>query len=410
MNRSDRRIRVAVCATHPIQYQAPLWRALAARPGLQVHVFFGSDLSVRGYRDREFGVDVKWDVPLTAGYEHTFLSRDPTLQHLTFRRPRARGLARALGEFGADVALVNAYNGLFWVDCILTARLLGIPLVMRHEASDVAMQRSPLQSGIRDALLRVLYAQISVFAAIGTEARRHLRRLGVPASRIGSAPYCVDTDMLEKQVQEWRPRRQEVRMSLGIAPEDFVLLFSGKLIEKKQPLLIPEAVRRLPPALQKRMHLIVVGDGEQRAEMEAASRAVFGARLHLAGFVNQSELGRWYTAADCLVLPSKRGAGETWGLVVNEALQFGIPAIVSDGVGCGADLVGSKTGAVFCSESAVSFSDAMFRLMDQATKYETTLQEHCWQKVSEFSLAVATAGLAETFGSVRNRTENSMIL
>ena len=65
-----------------------------------------------------------------------------------------------------------------------------------------------------------------------------------------------------------------------------------------------------------------------------------------AGFLNQSEIPKAYVAADCLVLPSD--SGETWGLVVNEAMACGIPAIVSDHVGCGPDLViEGETGGVF---------------------------------------------------------------
>lgn len=71
-----RRIRLAIFATHPIQYQAPVWRSLAMDDGLEVMVFFATDMSVRGYRDVEFGTKVKWDVPLTEGYPHVFLSTD----------------------------------------------------------------------------------------------------------------------------------------------------------------------------------------------------------------------------------------------------------------------------------------------------------------------------------------------
>jgi glycosyltransferase involved in cell wall biosynthesis len=56
----------------------------------------------------------------------------------------------------------------------------------------------------------------------------------------------------------------------------------------------------------------------------------------ITGFLNQTEIPAAYVAADCLVLPSD--AGETWGLVVNEALACGLPAIVSDRCGCAEDL------------------------------------------------------------------------
>lgn len=392
----ERALRVAVLATHPIQYQAPLWRSLALRPDLKLHVFFGCDISVRGYRDEGFGVKVQWDVPLLAGYEHTFLSRDPTLESISFWSPRAQNLRRYLRAFFPDVVLLNAYHSMFWIGALLQARFLGLPVVLRHEASDAATSRSSRKAFVRDLALRGFYSQVARFAAIGTEARRHLGRLGIPADRIGSAPYCIDSVAVEAQVGQWLPRRDELRAKLGIGAGDVALIFSGKLISKKQPLLIFDALMALPSAKRQKIHLLVMGDGELRAEVERRGREVLGARFHPAGFVNQSEMGRWYAAADCLVLPSQKGAGETWGLVVNEALQFGLPAVVSDGVGCHPDLVAPATGRVFRSGSADDLARALNEVMSRLLGNRAATAAACRERVGRFSLGLAEKGLAET--------------
>ncbi len=92
-------------------------------------------------------------------------------------------------------------------------------------------------------------------------------------------------------------------------------------------------------------HLVFVGDGELRQELEATAVASgAGKRIHFAGFVNQRELPRLYGAADVLVQASR----ETWGLTVNEAMACGTPAIVAAGTGCSKDLVhADQTGWVF---------------------------------------------------------------
>ena len=392
----ERALRVAVLATHPIQYQAPLWRALALRPDLKLHVFFGSDISVRGYRDEGFGVKVQWDVPLLAGYEHTFLSQDLALHRISFWEPWAKNLRKHLHVFSPDVVLLTAYNSVFWIGALLQARLLGLPVVLRHEASDAASSRSSCKAFVRDLALRGFYSQIARFAAIGTEARQHLGRLGIPADRIGWAPYCVDSVQVEAQVGQWLPRRDELRAKLGIGAGDVALIFSGKLIPKKQPLLILDAIEGLSPSRRQRIHLIVMGDGELRADVERKGRQVLGARFHQAGFVNQSEMGQWYAAADCLVLPSKKGAGETWGLVVNEALQFGLPAVVSDGVGCHPDLVGPATGRVFRSGSADDLARALSETMSSLLGNRAATAAACRERVGLFSLGMAERGLTES--------------
>lgn len=105
------------------------------------------------------------------------------------------------------------------------------------------------------------------------------------------------------------------------------------------------------------MHLLVVGDGELRQlAMAQANRSRLP--VTFAGFLNQSHMARAYTAADCLVLPSDHG--ETWGLVVNEAMACGLPAIVSDRVGCGQDLVvEGVTGFTFPFANVARLADLM---------------------------------------------------
>ncbi len=109
------------------------------------------------------------------------------------------------------------------------------------------------------------------------------------------------------------------------------MLYVAKLIPKKAPLVLLEAFARVRE--RHRCALLFVGEGELRPELEAAA----GPDVHLAGFLNQSELPEAYVAADVFCLPSV--LHETWGLVVNEALNFGLPVVVSDKVGCAADLV-----------------------------------------------------------------------
>lgn len=358
----DRAIRLAVFCTHPIQYQVPLWRALAASPLLHVEVFYATDMSIRGYRDTGFGTTVKWDVPLTDGYAHTFLSRDPQIQRVTPWHPGAGWLGSLLDRFQPDVALITAYGGRFWLEVILQLRLRGVPVVLRHEASDTAAGRGAVRHLLRDLCLRVLYSQISGFGAIGTAAKRHLNRLGVSAARVVDTPYCVDSDLLEAQARRWLPQRPFLRAALGVAAEDCIFLFSGKLVPKKAPLLLLRALGNLRPESLRRVHLLVLGDGEQRGMVEAEGRRLLGERCHVLGFINQSELGRYYASADCLVLPSEAAAGETWGLVVNEALHFGLPVIASDGVGCHPDLIPDRrTGQVFPSGDA----SALARHLDE---------------------------------------------
>ncbi|HEX9659092.1 MAG TPA: glycosyltransferase family 4 protein [Rhodothermales bacterium] len=394
-----------MCTTHPIQYQAPLWRALAGRRGFRVKVFFGCDMSVRGYRDTGFGSAVKWDVPLTEGYDSEFLSSDPDIHHVGFMKPDGRGLEAALRRFAPNVTLVTAYNGAFYLRALRAARKLGSSVVMRHEATDSAFDRGFLKSRIRDFVLRAVYSRVDRFAAIGTNAERHLLRLGVRRERIGRSPYCVDSDFVAAQMALWGPRRLELRAELEICPNDTALLFSGKLISKKDPLLIAAALQQLPSHERLQTHVIIAGAGELRASLEVGLRKVIGNRAHFLGFLNQSEIGRAYATADYLILPSKRGAGETWGLVVNEAMQFGVPAIVSNAVGCSPDLiVHGETGWVFPAGDSDTLAEVLRPLIAEFPKGSGTLSDSAQRRVARFSLGQAVDGLVATIDAAARQS------
>jgi glycosyltransferase involved in cell wall biosynthesis len=314
---------------------------------------------------------------------------------VNFWVPGGNGLFARLKAFGPDVVLLTAYRGLYHLAALRAAHQLGARIIMRHEASDVAEARSFLKERARDWLLRRLYARVDRFAVIGLEARRHLVRIGVPIARVGWAPYCVDSDFMARQTDLWLPQRDRLRVDLGVQPGDTVLVFSGKLTPKKNPLLITAALAALSPVEREKVHLVVAGDGELRGELEQSARPLLGARLHLLGFLNQSQIGQAYAAGDALILPSVRGAGETWGLVVNEAMQFRLPAIVSDGVGCHPDLITvGRTGFLFTSGDAAGLAQAIRTFLALPGAVRGILAASAEEQVRAYSIEAAADGLA----------------
>jgi len=183
---------------------------------------------------------------------------------------------------------------------------------------------------------RRLFAQVDRFLCIGTANRRFYQRYGVPADRLASAPYCVDNDRFATAAVAARPERAQWRAHWSIAPEAFVVLFCGKLIAKKNPADLVAAAGSVPMLAGRPVHVLFAGDGALAADLRTRLNGPGQPHGTITGFLNQSEIPRAFAAADCLVLPS--GYGETWGLVVNEALASGLDVIVSDHCGCAEDL------------------------------------------------------------------------
>lgn len=204
----------------------------------------------------------------------------------------------------------------------------------------------------------------------------------------------MDTRLLERQAAEYIPQREQIRAELGFNSQQTVFIYSGKLIPKKDPLILARALQSLPGGERQQMGLIVVGDGELRQEFERECQAALAGQLKMVGFVNQSEIGRYYAASDCLVLPSVWG--ETWGLVVNEAMQFGVPVIVSNRVGCHRDLVvEGLTGQVFEAGDSAQLEQCLIKMRRLGMDERLAMAEACRRGISGYSTYEAVNGIKE---------------
>lgn len=315
--------RLAILTTHPIQYQAPLWQAMVRDGRIEPMVFFERDLGVKGAAyDPEFGKEIRWDIPLLEGYNHVFLAGPFHLAKLIF-----------LGGF--DALLVHGWNSPLTWFAIFTAKLRGVRVFMRAESPwKQEVLKPKWKRAVKHALLRPLFALIKAFLCIGEENHRFYLAYGVPARKLFAVPYAVDNGRFMARADDLLSKKGEIRGNLGIAGSAFTVLFVGKFIPKKRPmdLLKAYALAGIPEKA-----LILVGEGEFKYILQEYAGEKSLPNVIFPGFKNQTELPEYYAAADVFVLPS--GEGETWGLVVNEAMCFGLPVILSDMVGSSADLV-----------------------------------------------------------------------
>jgi len=383
--------KLAVLATHPVQYQCPLWATLADKPAVLLKVFFGSDFSIRGYSDGGFGRRIQWGQQLLAGFDYAFTGN--AAWHPVFLRASKR-LYAELEAYQPTDLLLNAYVPLFYWQGLRWARKNGVRVLFRGDTTDSDRDRGPGTRLARNLILDLFYSRVDVFCAVGLHSRAHYLDRGIEPRRIRESPFCVDSVAFEKQFERSRWRRGELRGSLGLKKSDFVLVFSGKLISKKDPLTLIHAVSGLPSVNSRPLKLVIMGDGPLRQQCKSLATADCGGRVLFLGFKGQDDLGDVYGAADALVLPSIQS--ETWGLVVNEALQFGLPCIVSDRVGCKDDLVlQGVTGETFPHGDIKGLRAAIVRLGLWLDGRRAQVADQCRRAVSGYSLDSAASGIVD---------------
>ncbi len=390
--------RVAFVTSHPIQYQVPVFRCLAAAADLQFIVLFATlpDAAAQG---AGFGVAFEWDIPLLEGYDYRVLrnvSSSPGVTH--FRGCDTPEIESVLRELRIDVVIVNGWVVKTCLQTLRAAKRIGIPCIVRGEANN--LRRRPWWKRL---LQRLLVHRYDAVLPIGRANREFYRNLGISSLKMFDAPYCIENQRFARAAAAAEPRRSDLRSHWKIPDGATCFLSCGKFESKKHPVELLEAFLRVcRNTVQSNggsaaLHLLMVGDGEFKSRCEAlvadflASQDSSSSPVTFTGFLNQSQIVDAYVAADILVLPSD--SGETWGLVVNEAMACGRPAIVSDLVGCAADLIRvGETGWVFPYGDWPALEQLMRRLLLEHPDLEA-IGRRCQAAIRDYSPEIAAQGI-----------------
>jgi glycosyltransferase involved in cell wall biosynthesis len=321
-----RKQRVAIVASHVIQYQDPFFRLLAQEPALDVTVLFCSDEGASVYRDVDMGTSLRWDLDLLHGYRHQFLRN----------RGRGNGFFRLLNpELAVAIArghydAVVFMTGWAWASAWLgfaACWLLRVPFLLFGDSSFVPEERS-IRARLRSGILRALFGLTSGFLISGAFNADYYAHYGADRRRFFPMPWAIDNDRFFAESRFAPGERDALRKRYGIAPDRMVILFSAKLIERKDPRTLLAAFAAMKHRDQAA--LVFMGDGVLRPELESMVAEQGLRDVHFIGFVNQTEIPKHYAMSDVFVLPS---AFDPRATVINEAMASGLPVILTDRCG-----------------------------------------------------------------------------
>ncbi|HLG14348.1 MAG TPA: glycosyltransferase family 4 protein [Blastocatellia bacterium] len=395
---------LAIVTTHPVQYQAPWFRRLAA--SMDIEVLYAHRQDATGQAEAGFGVEFDWDTPLLEGYPFQWLrnvARSPTVK--TFGGCDTPDLYEMLHPRRFDACLILGWNRKCYLQAAAACWRNGLPLLVRGD-SQLETRRSQMVRLIKSVPYHLLLPRCSAHLYVGHRNRAYLERFGVPQAKLFFCPHSVDNAYFQSGAERARLDRtcQRLRRSLGIGPNDFVALFVGKLIEKKRAADFIRACGSVEATIScSRLHGVLVGDGPLRGQLEELARP-WVSRIHFTGFRNQSELPTWYASADALVVCSD--SEETWGLVVNEAMACGVPAVVSEAVGCSPDLIeAGRTGYTYPLGDIKAMA-ACLTSLDRAVQLDSAeLRRGLSEKMAVYSFDRATQGLEAALETVCRRRQ-----
>jgi len=372
--------RVAVVTSHPNRQQAGWFRALPQVVDLEVF-----------YCHRPHDTAER----LLDGYAHTWLENVSATADLSqFAGCDTPEIANRLKQGRFDACVVSGWYLKSYVQAIRACAQCGIPVLARGD-SQMKTPRTTARTAATYLPYRWFLNRIDAHLYVGIANRTYLRSYGVPDSKLFFAPHCIDNEHFTREADEaWQNgERQRLRGSIGAASSTIVVLLVGDLVASARG---ADFVRALAGRPAREMIGVVIGDGEQRHELEALATDV-NAPVRFQGCRSPREFPRWYAACDAIVLPSE---SEPWGLVINEAMACGLPAIVSDRVGCADDLVTPDTGIVFPAGDVERLRRAMGSVAEAVRVRRSEIEKAVTAAVRRYSAEVACAGLLQALTKI----------
>jgi len=339
-------IRALFVGTHPVQYSAPIFRLLAQDPRFEIQVAYCSLQGAESQFDPDFGIDVKWDVPLLEGYPWVLVpNRSPFPRLGSLFGLFNPGIWQLIsnGKFDAVILYTGYACATFWI-AIAAAKWNRVPVLFGTDATTLhPLDHKSWKLPLKRFLLPVVFRIADVVIVPSEASRQFILRMGIPGSRVVLTPFVVDNSWWRQRAAE--VDRRAVRQEWGIPEESVVALFCAKLQPWKRP---EDALRAFAKANVKGTYLVFAGDGPLRARLEATAKSLGVAeQTRFLGFVNQTSLPSVYKSADLFVLPSEYDACP---VVVCEAMLCGCPVVLSDEIRGRFDLVKSgETGFIFPS-------------------------------------------------------------
>lgn len=365
VNARDRtsRPKLAVFFSHPTQHHSAMFQYLAKSKDLDLHVFYYDPGSMGGMFDPGYRTDAAWDVDLTRGTDSRVLSNLLRGREVNPFRQVNPGAVLAMLTGSFDAVLLSGYaspsNWLVWTMAQFTRSA-----VLYQSDTNVLDMRRKRASRIKDSLRKIFFRGVSHFLVAGDHNREAYRTFGVTDRKMVWCPIPVDVARYnEARTDSALPRKlQELRDRYSIPEGTRVVGFCGKLIERKRPQDLIDALRIVA---RGDTYGLLIGSGEMEQELRAALKP--DDRIVITGFVNQSEIPYHMLLADVGVVSSE---WDPHPLVTTEFAMCGRPIIVSNYCGVWGEhdiLRDGENGFLYECRDTLALANHISRLLQDET-------------------------------------------
>ncbi|ALG68712.1 glycosyltransferase family 4 protein [Beggiatoa leptomitoformis] len=383
-----KKYKLALLPYHPVPYQVPFYRALHAYPDIDETVLYLAKRGIEEKYEQEWNTVIKWDIPLLEGYHYKFM------WNMTFNDQKAiierinPGLLLEIGRKKYDAILITGYNFISVYIALLAAKISGTKVILRAEAT-LGNPSTSFRRKIKKYLLSWLLARCDAVMYSCEANRQYFKYFGATDNKLFPLLSSVDNTYLQAAQPQAVQQARQLRQEQGIAQDASVFLFVGRFTERKRP---QDIITAFAQANLSNSWLIFVGDGPLRAELTQQAEQLGVKNIIFTGFKNSSEIPAYLALADVFVLPSQY---DPTPKALNEALVFGLPALVSQGIGTATDLVkDAQNGFIFEIGNTAQLANYMSKL-EKNSELRITMQKASLVEVAKWTPEANAQGVMD---------------
>lgn len=355
-------LKIAIITNHPPPFRIPVFEKIALMPDVDLEVIFCSK--------RE--PNRQWKLP-PLHFNHVFLRERFITRGDNFIHNNIDVIS-ALNRFKPDVIVTTGFNPTY-LYAFAYARAKGVMHVPMTDGTDATEESL---SRWHKLIRRIVYARSQCFISASIGGQWLYESYGIPEDRCYKSCLCIDNDAYTRPHED--------------VPKQFDFIFSGRIVEAKNPLFALHVVRETARKLNRKASILFVGTGaqEEQVKEEAAQCAdLVDAVFH--GFAGQDELPTLYRSARIFLFPTSQDA---WGVVANEACAAGLPVIVSPHAGAAGELVLDGENGFVCELDVNLWSEVSSTLLTQEALYQR-FSRHSSEIASQYNFDNAAAGVVD---------------
>ena len=321
--------RIAYVLSHPIQYQSPLLKKLTTSSKFYLHTFYISDHSVKNFYDEEFGKKIKWNLNILEGHKFTFLKNFFNKNKISFFSPIVidKKIFSILKKY--DYIWFHGYAHHVQLILLLLCIIFKKKYFLRIESNLVSTKKS----FIKNIFIKIIVRRAFKLLYIGSLNKEYYIEYGARNDQLVFVPYTVDNEYFISSQKRFKDT--QIKKLLKLKDDIPIVLFSGKLIDRKQPKRLLEECLKIMRNVN--FYLLFLGEGYLKKPMvEYLKNNKYKNNVKFLGFVNIDKISSFYSISDIFILPSTH---ETFGLVINEAMIHENAIISSKLVGSHSDFI-----------------------------------------------------------------------